>query len=134
MSPSVLCWHVIDLDIGRTLSADPRISYLWKEDSLVQQDLVHFGASHVFTMGVRHTIAIADAASGEEVIIWDVVPKHQDPCVGSTRLGNIRFSPHENMLAVTMHLVPFVGVDASNEANAAAAGEVHIYRCISGDL
>lgn len=129
-----ICWHIIDLDSGASLSVNLRDLYLWMYNKLDQQELVHHGASIVFTMLDSHTICLADAASTEALSQWAVTPQHQDPSLGAVRLGSIRFSPHGDMLAVTMHLVPPEGDDAYNEADAEVSAEVHIYDCQSGGL
>lgn len=133
--PSVMCWHVIDLATGKILFADQRHLYLWKAHQLDQQDLdlVHHAASYVFTMLGDYTIVIVDAASRGDVSHWNVIPQHRGTCGGTTRLGNFKSSPHGDMLAVTMHLVLIEGNATYNEAKTAAAAEVHIYRCKSGE-
>ena len=122
-------WHIIDLESGDSLSVEHREVYLECDP----QDLVHHAATRIFSMSGPHTISILDAASRETRSEWHVTPQHMDPSLGVTRLGNIRFSPHGDMLAVTMHLVLLEGQGAFDEAGAVGTAEVHIYNCKSGD-
>ena len=132
------CWHTIDVGSGDILSIEDKLLFLQCRGKL---EIIHHAASHALVMLDPNTISIIDAASTEEISHWSVTPKHADPSLGAPQLGSCRFSAHGDMLAVTMHLLPFEeDVSEDSEASFVSfncpspfSSEIHIYKCDSGD-
>ena len=131
--PHQLSWYEIKPSTGHKRSV-LNGQKLFCHMSSSQALLVHCASGRVLGMPDPHTLFVLDADTAQQLSCINVAPQHAAQEKGSVEVGNVAWSSHGEMLALSMHTSHPV-----HKGNASIVGndtfiscEVRIYNTVTG--